>query len=109
MKKGIIIVLVVVAVAVLQFSHFMKSQPSKVEVRQTEAIDFVVDKIEVSSDGAYMFYDAKGVLFTHYTFDAPAEIIKGDRIVQEANATELYVYRFDQNGNKKLFLKVNRK
>ena len=109
MKKGIIIVIVVVAVAALQFSHFMKSQPSKVDAVQTEAIDFVVDKIEVSSDKTYQFYDAEGKLFTDYTFDAPAEIIKGDHIVQEANAAELRVYRFDQKGNKKVFLQVNRK
>lgn len=109
MKKGIIIVIVVVAVAVLQFSHFMKNQPSKVEVVQTEAIDFVVDKIEVSSDGTYSFYDAAGNLFSSYTFDAPKEIIKGDHIVQDANSAELIVYRFDQKGTKQVFLRVNRK
>ncbi len=87
----------------------MKSQPSKVEVAQTEAIDFVIDKIEVSSDGTYLFYDATGKLFTNYTFDAPKEIIKGDHIMQDANSSELFVYRFDSKGNKQVYLKVNRK
>lgn len=105
MKKGIIIVIVVVAVAVLQFSHFMKSQPSK--VAPSEEIHFVVHQVEITPDSTYSFYDEKGNAFKSYTFETPEVINKGDIIAKEANSTALQVYRFDHNGKKEIVLQVN--
>ena len=106
MKKSIIIVAVVVIVAILQFTYFMKNQPSTEE--QKEEIYFVVDQVEVAPDSTYSFYDVEGTKFTSYTFPSPAAITKGDIIAKEANSNEIVVYRFDQNGKKEIFLKVNR-
>jgi len=106
LKKSIIIVAVVVIVAILQFTYFMKNQPSTTE--QKEEIYFVVDQVEIAPDSTYSFYDAEGNKFTSYTFPAPTTITKGDIIAKEANSSEIIVYRFDQNGKKDIFLRVNR-
>lgn len=105
MKKSLIIFSVVCLVAILQISYFMKDQKSS--VISSEEIYFVVDKVEVSPDSTYAFYDGQGKVFTSYTFSSTVEITKGDIIAKEANSNELTVYRFDSNGKKKVFFKVN--
>ncbi len=105
MKKGLIVFLVVVLVAILQISYFMKGQASQ-EVA-SEAIYFVVESVEARPDATYSFYDAAGNAFKSYTFDTPEVIKKGDIIAKEANSSELTVYRFDSDGNKEVVLRIN--
>lgn len=105
MKKGLIVFLVVCLVAILQFSYFMKDQKSS--AASGEEIYFVVEKVERTPSSTYSFYDGQGNAFTSYTFPTTVEITKGDIIAKEANSNELRVYRFDANGKKDVFFKVN--
>ena len=104
MKKGLIVFVVVVLVAILQFSYFMKGQAS--QEAASEAIYFVVESVEVWPDNTYSIYDAEGNAFKSYTFDTPELINKGDIIAKEANSSELTVYRFDQAGKKEVVLRI---
>lgn len=102
-----IIFLVVVLVAIIQISYLMNTQYTTTETR--EEIHFVINRVEITPESTYAFYNTAGELFTDYTFSLAKEIKKGDIISRASNSSEIIVYRVDEQGKKEVVIEVTMK
>lgn len=98
----------VVFVAIVAFATVYFSI-SKTKLEKEMAINFKVEKIEITPALRAVLYDKSGnkLRLQRFVFFERHGIQPNDIVVKEAGAEVLKVYRIDSLGNKTVFLKMN--